>query len=98
MKSLHGIEYSEKEKDILERVGTENEDFAICALFDHRNSADIKYNESEGIITVKENETEVKQTVEMITDVCESTDSRERIGVGVSMLEVAINAEQQWIE
>lgn len=98
MNDLHGVEFTREEKKLLERVGIENEDLAICAVFNHRNAADIDYNQSEGIITVQKNGTEVKQTVDMITDICESSDPMDRIAVGVSMLEVSINFENQWRE
>jgi hypothetical protein len=98
MNDLHGIEFTEQEKDLLERVGTENEDLAICSIFDHRNNADISYNQKDGVVTVQKDGKEVKQTVEMITDVCESSDPLDRIAVGVSMLEVSINFERQWKE
>lgn len=98
MEDLHSIEFTEEERQMIEEIGIENEDYAICAIFDHRNAADVDYDEEEEIITIRENGHSVRQTVEMITDVCESSDPLDRIGVGVSMLEVAINFEQQWIE
>lgn len=98
MNDLHSVEFTEQEKQILGEIGVENEDYAICAIFDHRSSADVEYEEENKIISVSENGHTIRQTVDMVTDVCESEDPHERIGVGVSMLEVAINAEQQWIE
>ncbi len=93
---MHAIEFSDEEESLLEDIGVDNEDYAICALFDHRSTADVEYEEESGVIVVSENGHTIRQTVDMVTDVCESNDPRERIGVGVSMLEVAINAEQQW--
>lgn len=97
MKNLHEIEFSEKEKQIIEDIGKENEDYAICAVFENRNDAEISYDEEEGVITVQNGETEINQTVSMITDVAESSDPMERIGVGVSMLEVATQMEERFL-
>jgi hypothetical protein len=97
MKNLHEIEFSEKEKQIIKDIGKENEDYAICAVFESRNDAEISYDEKEGVITVQNGETEINQTVSMITDVAESSDPMERIGVGVSMLEVATQMEKRFL-
>lgn len=98
MRNLHSVEFTDEELEIIETVGEENEDYAICAVFDHRSDAEIDYDEDEGAVTIIEDELEVRQTIGMITEVCESDDPIERIGVGVSMLEVAINFEKQWRE
>lgn len=98
MKNLHAIEFSDKELEIIESVGEENEDYAICAVFDHRSDAEIDYDENEEVVTVFDEGTEIQQTISMITEVCESDDPIDRIGVGVSMLEVAINFEKKWRE
>ena len=83
---LHGISFTDEERSIIEEVGVENEDYAICAVFEHRNEANVQYDEENRLITVNGNS---RQTVDMITDVCESSDPLDRIAVGVSMLEVS---------
>lgn len=98
MRNLHSIEFTEHELGIIENVGKENEDFAICAVFDHRNDANIEYDQEEEIVTLEDGGTKVRQTIGMVTDVCKSDDPLDRIGVGVSMLEVAINFEKEWSE
>lgn len=95
--SMHGVEFTEEEMEKIRSIGVENEDYAICAIFENRNNdADIEYDEETRLITVQDGSTTVEQTVEMITDVCESSDPLQRIGVGVSMLEIALNFEPQW--
>ena len=97
MKNLHDIEFTEEERKIIDRVGVENEDYAICAVFEHRNETDIDYDEDEEIITIENGDVEIQQTVGMITDVAETSDPIERIGVGVSMLEVAAQMEERFL-
>lgn len=96
---MHGVEFSDEELETIRSIGVENEDYAICAVFENRNTeADVKYEEERKLITIKDGENEVQQTVPMITEVCESSDPLQRIGVGVSMLEVAVNVEKQWTD
>jgi hypothetical protein len=97
MNNLHDIEFNETEKKIIENIGMENEDYAICAVFEHRNDTDIEYDEEEGIIKIENDGVEITQTVGMLTDVAETSDPIERIGVGVSMLEVASQMEQKFL-
>lgn len=96
--NLHGVQFTDEEKELIRSVGADNEDYAICAVFDHRNEADVHYDEDLKLITVETEGVTVEQTVEMITDVSESSDPYQRIGVGVSMLEIAVNFETQWDE
>lgn len=93
---MHGVEFSEEEEELIRSIGIENEDYAICAVFENRNDAEIDYDEDTRLITIRDGEAEVEQTMEMITEVSESQDPLQRIGVGVSMLEVAITTEKQW--
>ena len=93
---LHGVEFSDDEKKIIRNIGVENEDYAICAVFEHRNEAEIEYDEDTGLITLQDGDATVEQTVDMITEVCESSDPMQRIGVAISMLEISLNVEQQW--
>lgn len=97
MKNLHDIDFSDRELEIINQIGKENEDYAICAVFEHRNDSEINYDEEESVITVYNGDIEITQSVSMITEVAESSDPLERIGVGVSMLEVAKNMEQQFL-
>lgn len=94
----HEIDFTDEERSIIDEVGIENEDYAICAIFNHRNPEEIDYDEESSVITVdpKYGE-EVKQTVGMLTDIAESSDPLERIGVGVSMLEVAVHVQRQCV-
>lgn len=94
---MHKVEFSDEELKTIRSIGVENEDYAICAIFESRNSGlDVDYEEERKVITVGDGENEIQQTVPMITEVCESPDPLQRIGVGVSMLEVAVNVEEQW--
>ena len=94
---MHGVKFSDEELEIIQNIGTENEDYAICAVFETRNeTADVEYDEESRLIKVQEGSITVEQTVEMITDICESSDPVQRIGVGVSMLEVALNFRKQY--
>jgi hypothetical protein len=97
MKNLHEIEFNETEREIIENIGLENEDYAICAVFEHRNDADIEYDEEESVIKIENGGAKITQTVEMLTDVAETSDPVERIAVGVSMLEVAAEMEQKFL-
>lgn len=91
---MHRVSLTEEEESILESIGIENEDYAICAIFDHRTTADVQYREEERVVVVEDGESEVKQTIDMITEICESSDPLDRIRVAVSMLEIAINVEK----
>jgi len=92
---MHGVEFNDEEMETIRSIGVENEDYAICAIFENRNNGvEVDYEEERKLITVRDGENEVQQTVPMITEVCESSDSLQRIGVGVSMLEVAVNIEE----
>ncbi len=97
MNDLHDINFSDRELEIINQIGKENEDYAICAVFEHRNDAEIEYDEEKSVITIYNGDIEITQSVSMITEVAESSDPLERIGVGVSMLEVAKNMEQQFL-
>lgn len=97
MRNLHDIEFNEREREIIDSVGVENEDYAICAVFEHRNDSSIEYDEEEEVITIENDGTRIQQTVGMITDVAETSDPMERIGVGVSMLEVASQMEERFL-
>lgn len=97
MNDLHDINFSDRELEIINQIGKENEDYAICAVFEHRNNAEIEYDEEKSVITIYNGDIEITQSVSMITEVAESSDPLERIGVGVSMLEVAKNMEQQFL-
>ena len=97
MNDLHDINFSDRELKIINQIGKENEDYAICAVFEHRNDAEIEYDEEKSVITIYNGDIEITQSVSMITEVAESSDPLERIGVGVSMLEVAKNMEQQFL-
>lgn len=97
MNNLHDISFSDRELEIINQIGKENEDYAICAVFEHRNNAEIDYDEEEAAITIYNGDIEITQSVSMIIEVAESSDPLERIGVGVSMLEVAKNMEQQFL-
>lgn len=98
MNDLYDINFSDRELEIINQIGKENEDYAICAVFEHRNNAEIEYNEEKSVITIYNGDIEITQSVSMITEVAESSDPLERIGVGVSMLEVAKNMEQQFLQ
>jgi hypothetical protein len=91
---LHGIRFTDEERSIIQEVGLENEDYAICAVFEHRNDATVEYNEEDRLIKVESEDGSARQTVGMITDVCESSDPLDRIAVGVSMLEVSTWTQQ----
>jgi len=94
---MHGVKFTDEELSVIRSVGTENEDYAICAVFENRNeTADVEYDEESRLIKVQDGPITVEQTVEMITDICESSDPVQRIGVGVSMLEVALNFRKQY--
>lgn len=94
---MHGVCFTDEEMKIIQNIGTENEDYAICAVFENRNkTADVEYDEESRLIKVQDGSITVEQTVEMITDICESSDPVQRIGVGVSMLEVALNFRKQY--
>lgn len=97
MNDLHDINFSDRELEIINQIGKENEDYAICAVFEHRNDAEIEYDEEKSVITIYNGDIKITQSVSMITEVAESSDPLERIGVGVSMLEVAKNMEQQFL-
>lgn len=97
MNDLHDINFSDRELEIINQIGKENEDYAICAVFEHRNDAEIEYDEEKSVITIYNGDIEITQSISMITEVAESSDPLERIGVGVSMLEVAKNMEQQFL-
>ena len=97
MNDLHDINFSDRELEIINQIGKENEDYAICAVFEHRNNAEIEYDEEKSVITIYNGDIKITQSVSMITEVAESSDPLERIGVGVSMLEVAKNMEQQFL-
>lgn len=92
MIDLHGVEFSDEELEVIENIGESHEDYAVCEIFKNRNpDTQVQYDDNSGVITVSDGTTTVKQTVEMLTDVCESQNTKDRIGVGVSMLEVALN-------
>ena len=94
---MHGVKFTDEELEIIQNIGTNNEDYAICAVFENRNeTADVEYDEENRLIKVEDGSITVEQTVEMITDICESSDPVQRIGVGVSMLEVAFNFRKQY--
>jgi len=94
---MHGVKFTDEELEIIQNIGTDNEDYAICAVFENRNSeAEVEYDEESRLIKVEDGSITVEQTVEMITDICESSDPVQRIGVGVSMLEVALNFRKQY--
>lgn len=85
------MEFSEKEKEIVENIGKENLDYTLCALFNHRNEESVVLSEDTNTISVEGMEVYLQNPDSMLAKFSDSKDPEEKIKAGLALLELSIS-------
>jgi len=89
------MEFSDEERQIVEDVGAEHVDYALCALFNHRNQESVVLDEQKDIISVEGMEVKLKSPESMLEKYTETDDPMEAIRAGVALLECSVSFMHQ---
>jgi len=85
------LEFSDEEKEIIDRIGEEHLDYVLCALFNHRNEESANLNEEKNEILIENTRVTIKDPNAMLEKYTETDDPIEAIRAGLSLLECSVS-------